>query len=119
MAKNDYAPPFAERLPDGGSVSYGPSPSTHARHLAEFRTWSWRPGRLASKVSRTREADRLRKYMRLPDGKFRADVPRRELQVYFYVFERGHSVDWVARELEIHKSTAKVYIQRLRKRSEG
>ena len=117
VAKTDYAPPFAEQLPDGTSIEYGPSPTTHARHLAEFRQWSWRPDKLPSQASRSPEADRIRAYVRVEQGRFRADVPRRELQVYCYVYEQGHSTRWAARKLEISRSSVRTYIQRLKERA--
>ena len=117
MAKTDYSPPFAEQLPDGTSIEYGPSPTTHARHLAEFRQWSWRPDKLNRHASRSPEADKIRAYVRLPNGHFRCDIPRRELEIYVRVFEQGRGQGWVAKKLKISKSTVKTYIKRLRKRA--
>ncbi len=115
MAKTDYAPPFAEQLPDGSTVAYGPTPSTHARHLAEFRQWAWRPG--MSRESKAEGADELRAFMRPGGHHLRTDVTKRQLEVYVLVFEHGHSIRWTAKHLEMHRSTVKTHIQRIKNKA--
>ena len=113
----NYSAPWADQLPTGELSEYGPSPTTHARHLAEHKLWSWRPDKVPSKAARSPEADALRAYMR-PDGQhLRADVPKRELEIYLLIFEHGRSPRWVAKHLEITRSTVRTYIRRLRGRA--
>jgi DNA-binding CsgD family transcriptional regulator len=53
-----------------------------------------------------------------PGGEYlRVDVPRREVEVYLLVYEHGHAVRWVARHLELSRSTVKIYLQRLKERT--
>lgn len=117
MAKTDYNAPWADRLPGGDLLEFGPSPTTHARHLADWRNWAWR--KLTSQHARTPEADRIRAWL-LPDGThIRAGLPKRELEVAVMVYLHGRSTRWVARRLEISRSTVRTYLLRLAERSEG
>ncbi len=119
MSKQDFIAPWAEKLPDGTAIEYGPSPATHARRDAEHRNWAWRrSGKLAARLARSPEAVALRAYMR-PDGEhLRCDVPKRELEIYVHVYELGHSVRWVARRLKLHRSSVRTYVRRLMGRAE-
>ena len=116
MAKNDYCPPFADQLPGGDLLEYGPSPSSHARHLAAWKNWAWR-GKPVSQEARTPEADRIRAWLH-PDGQhLRSDLPRRELEVAVHIFCHGRSTRWVARKLEISRSSIRTYILRITKKA--
>ena len=116
MASRNYLAPWAERLPQGGKVEYGPSPATHQRLDGEHKMWSWKPAKIASRLSRGHGSDELRAYMR-PDGEhLRGDVPPMELRVYVMVFEDGRSVRWVARKLERSRRSVRTWVARLRER---
>ncbi len=118
MSKQDYTSPWVERLPDGTKVPYGPTAGTHARHTADFELWSWRPPRLPSRRSMGPEADRIRAYVRPGGLHLRVDVPRRELEVYLLVFEQGRTVRWVARHMQVTRSSVRTWVLRLRGRAE-
>lgn len=112
----NYMAPWADQLPGGDLVEYGPSPSTHARQLEAFKLWAWKPDRQPSREARSEAGDRLRAFMRPTGQHLRTDVPRRELEVYLAVYEHGHSTRWVARKLEITRSSVRVYVRRLLER---
>ena len=113
MSKQDFTAPWAERLPDGALAEYGPSPSTHARQTAQHALWSWRPGCRPARQSLGPEADRVRAFVRPGGLHLRADIPRRELEVYLHVYECGKSVRWVARKFQVHRSSVRSYLRRL------
>ena len=113
----NFIAPWADHLSDGTAIEYGPSAVTHARRAAEHANWAWRGSKLASQLARSPLGDKLRAYMR-PDGRhLRADVPKREQEVYMHVFEHGRSVRWVAKRLELHRGTVRTYVERLKTRA--
>jgi hypothetical protein len=115
-----YTAPWADKLPSGARLEYGPSPTTHARRAAAHNLWSWRPKKGRDPLTPT-PADRAQMiaFMR-PDGRhLRIDVPRRELEVYLCLYEHARSARMAAAQLGITRSTVRVYLKRLRARMEG
>lgn len=49
----NYTAPWAEQLPDGQRIEYGPSPSAYARQVVAHKLWTWRPGRQPSHEARS------------------------------------------------------------------
>ena len=112
----NFVAPWADQLPSGELVEYGPSASTHARLLEAHKLWTWRPERQVSREARSDTGAALRAYMRPGGLHLRGDVPTRELEVYLLVYEHGHSARWVARKLRLSRASVRVYLQRLRAR---
>lgn len=107
-----FSPPWRDKKVSGElGDEYGPkSPATWARHLEQYRNWAWRkPSNEATRP----ESLEIIAYMRQEDGSLRTDVAPRELEVYQYVYEKGHSFRWVARRLSIRRETVRVYARRL------
>jgi DNA-binding NarL/FixJ family response regulator len=117
LSAKQYAAPWADQLPDGDLIEYGPSPSTYARQLARHKLWTWHPEKLAARVARTTTADAIRAYMR-PTRHLRGDVAKRETEVYLLIYEHGRSIRWAARHLGISRSSVKVYVRRLARRAQ-
>lgn len=114
-----YLPPWRDRLPSGelSVESYGPaSPAALARQVTRYRDWSYRVATVSQDARQDGEA--MRQYMRPDGGALREDVPDRERQVYLLVYEHGHSVRYVARQLEIKRESVRTYLRRLRERAE-
>jgi DNA-binding NarL/FixJ family response regulator len=111
--RKTFAPPWRE-LTESGWREYGPpSVEAYARHLAAYRNWAWRP---VSRDARSDDAIALCVFMRPSAGELRDDIPEREVAVYVQVYEQGHSVRHVARSLQLHRSTVRTYLNRLRAR---
>ena len=75
--------------------------------------------RTASCTGKGVEGDPMRelvRYWSLDGELLRADIPRRELEVYLHVFECGKSARWVARRFKVHRSSVRSYLRRLLER---
>lgn len=115
-----FLPPWHSRNTDGTlGEEYGPSVSTFARRLAEFKNWAWKLPKPA-KEFREENLMAMRMFMRPngPEGPLNSSVPARECDVYLYAYERGHSARWIARHLEIRRETVRCYLKRLKVRLE-
>lgn len=110
-----FLPPWRERNPDGSLGSeYGPTAGSYLRQCAEFKDWAFRRhGR------GVQGADRLRAFMRLPDGSLREGVPDGECGAYLLVVEDGLSLKEAASHAGVKKSTIKSYLRRLRARAKA
>ena len=108
-------PPWRDRLPSGElGAEYGPkSVATFVRQVARYREWSWHPTKGRQQLA---YGAALCRYMYLPDGSLRQDVPESERQVFSDVFEVGMTVRQVARSRGLARGTVRVYLNRLRKR---
>jgi hypothetical protein len=114
-AEQGYSPPWRELEPDGTlGEQYGPTPSTHARHVADHKNWAYRPPRHA--IERE-DAEAMRAYMRPnPREPIRTDVPMGERAVYEGAYEMGKSLREIGFLLGVEKSTICSYLKRLRGR---
>lgn len=107
-----YAAPWRERMPDGSLTDpYGPSASTYARRLADFKNWAWRAPE--KKRAARERAERLVAWVE----ENRKQVPTRELEVYGWVYLRGMPVRWTARRLGVSRESVRTYLKRLRSRA--
>lgn len=114
MEHTAFLPPWRDRDPDGAlGPEYGPrNVLTYLRQIERWKDWSWR---VPSRDAR-RDADQMIAFMRGEDGELRADVPSSEREVYLLVYEKGHSVRWVARERKVTRDTIRSYMRRLKAR---
>lgn len=110
-----YSPPWREIQSDGSlGRPYGPSPSTYARHMQDYRLWSFDRRKLPSKQARRLgDMAAMRAWMRPDGGELREDVPQREREVYLHVYEHGHAVRWVARHMRVSRASVRTYLRRL------
>lgn len=120
MAKGNGEGPrhiyFSPWLDRATGQTYGPSPQTLARKVAQHRNWSFRVS-TPSRVARSADAAELRLFMRLEDGTLRMGVPESEVRAYLLVVEGGYSERTAAVKLDCSRRTVRKAIERLKEKA--
>jgi DNA-directed RNA polymerase specialized sigma24 family protein len=107
-----FSAPWRERMPDGTlGEQYGPSsPVAHARKLAVFKQWAFRPGEKPRAKPVIPEETATALVALVASGR---DIPKRERDVFELVVVKGHAVRFVARQLGMRRQSVKSFLARL------
>ncbi len=108
-----YQPPWRRRLPSGDlGEDYGPSPSSMARKVKEYKAWNWRPEK--PEEARRRVGALVAAW--LDEGGWQAATDR-ELDVFASLYVALRSVRETAAWLGVSRSTVRTLHRRLLRRA--